>query len=136
MDLQKVISKKIYIIIIFLHLESHWRKEQDPKPDPYQYVTDPEHCLQCTVIPWCHSRSRKQNKKRKEDHVFSLSQKCCATSRPPPLCKHSHNDTSLTFLLPGWKVEALPILAMSNASKGARVVFTYSRSLPLKLGRL
>ncbi len=33
-----------------LRLEGHWRKEQDPHPlvtsmDPYQNVTDPEHCL-------------------------------------------------------------------------------------------
>jgi hypothetical protein len=27
------------------HRESHRRKEQDPDPDPYQNVTDPEQCL-------------------------------------------------------------------------------------------
>jgi hypothetical protein len=24
------------------HLEGHWRKKQDPDPDPYEYITDPE----------------------------------------------------------------------------------------------
>ncbi len=58
------------------HLESHWRKEQDqnpiqwygsPDPNPYQYVTDPEHCsektpthevhIYCTIpeVPQCMS---------------------------------------------------------------------------------
>jgi hypothetical protein len=46
-NLQKVISK------ITWHLEGHWRKEQDPvpdpsisctDPDPYQNVMDPQHC--------------------------------------------------------------------------------------------
>jgi hypothetical protein len=59
MYLQKVISKKI---IFCWRLEGYWRKEQDPELDPnqdplviygsadpdldpYQNVTDPEHCL-------------------------------------------------------------------------------------------
>jgi hypothetical protein len=29
-------------LIFYWRLESHWRKEQDPDPDPYQNATDPE----------------------------------------------------------------------------------------------
>ena len=38
MYLQKVISKKINFC---WHLEDHWRKEQDPEPDPLVKSTDP-----------------------------------------------------------------------------------------------
>jgi hypothetical protein len=45
MQLQKVINKNISkkIILVAILKVNDERKKQDPEPDPYQNVTDPQH---------------------------------------------------------------------------------------------